>query len=66
MQTATCLAYRSHIAVRLGRLLDAETDAALARELRMKRTPQLTFAYDRSVEEGARMSKLIDELVHDE
>ena len=40
--------------------------ARLARELRLKRTPQLTFAYDRSVEEGARMSKLIDELVHDE
>ena len=40
--------------------------ARLARELRLKRTPQLTFAYDRSVEEGARMSKLIDEFVHDE
>jgi ribosome-binding factor A len=39
--------------------------ARLARELRMKRTPQLTFAYDRSVEEGARMSKLIDELVNE-
>src|SRR5881227_3081110 len=39
--------------------------AHLARELRMKRTPQLTFAYDRSVEEGARMSKLIDELVNE-
>ena len=37
----------------------------LARELRMKRTPQLTFAYDRSVEEGVRMSKLIDELSPD-
>ena len=36
--------------------------AELARELRMKRTPQLTFEYDRSVEEGVRMSKLIDEL----
>jgi ribosome-binding factor A len=34
----------------------------LAHELRMKRTPQLAFAYDRSVEEGVRMSKLIDEL----
>src|SRR5437870_4051543 len=36
--------------------------AGIARELRMKRTPQLTFEYDRSVEEGVRMSKLIDEL----
>jgi len=34
----------------------------LARELRLKRTPQLAFAYDRSVEEGVRMSKLIDDL----
>ena len=39
--------------------------ARIAHELRMKRTPQLTFAYDRSVEEGARMSKLIDELVNE-
>jgi ribosome-binding factor A len=37
--------------------------ARLARELRMKRTPQLTFHYDPSVEEGVRMSRLIDELV---
>ncbi len=36
--------------------------ARLGRELRMKRTPQLAFEYDRSVEEGVRMSKLIDEL----
>ena len=34
----------------------------LARELRLKRTPQLTFEYDQSVERGVRMSKLIDEL----
>jgi ribosome-binding factor A len=34
----------------------------LGRELRMKRTPQLAFEYDRSVEEGVRMSRLIDEL----
>jgi ribosome-binding factor A len=40
--------------------------ARLARELRMKRTPMLAFEYDPSVEEGVRMSKLIDELVHDE
>ena len=40
--------------------------ARLARELRMKRTPQLAFEYDRSVEQGVRMSKLIDELAGDE
>ena len=40
--------------------------ARLARELRMKRTPQLTFEYDPSVERGVRMSKLIDELAPDE
>jgi ribosome-binding factor A len=34
----------------------------LARELRKKRTPQLTFEYDPSVERGVRMSRLIDEL----
>ena len=34
----------------------------LARELRMKRTPQLTFEYDPTVERGVRMSRLIDEL----
>jgi ribosome-binding factor A len=34
----------------------------LARELRLKRTPQLTFEYDPSVERGVRMSRLIDEL----
>jgi len=38
----------------------------LGRELRMKRTPTLSFEYDPTVEEGVRMSKLIDELVHDE
>lgn len=36
--------------------------ARIAHELRMKRTPQLVFEYDRSVEEGVRMSKLIDDL----
>jgi ribosome-binding factor A len=40
--------------------------ARLARELRMKRTPTLAFEYDPTVEAGVRMSKLIDELVHDE
>jgi ribosome-binding factor A len=34
----------------------------LARQLRMKRTPQLTFEYDPSVERGVRMSRLIDDL----
>src|ERR671935_2419672 len=37
----------------------------IAGELRMKRTPQLTFQYDPSVERGVRMSQLIDELVTD-
>jgi len=37
----------------------------IAAELRLKRTPQLTFQYDPSVERGVRMSKLIDELVTD-
>src|SRR5438876_9353866 len=36
--------------------------ARVARELRMKRTPQLAFEYDPSVERGVRMSRLIDEL----
>ena len=41
--------------------------ARLARELRLKRTPQLTFEYDPSVERGVRMTQLIDELApHDE
>jgi len=34
----------------------------VARELRLRRTPQLTFAYDPSVEHGIYMSKLIDDL----
>jgi ribosome-binding factor A len=34
----------------------------LARELRMKRTPQLAFEYDPTVERGVRMTQLIDEL----
>lgn len=34
----------------------------LARELRMKRTPQLAFEYDPTVERGIRMSRLIDEV----
>ena len=38
----------------------------LARELRMKRTPQLTFEYDPTVERGVRMTRLIDELAPDD
>ena len=38
----------------------------IASELRLKRTPQLTFQYDPSVERGVRMSKLIDELATDQ
>jgi ribosome-binding factor A len=40
--------------------------AKLASELRLKRTPQLVFEYDPSVEEGVRMSQLIDELAPDD
>jgi ribosome-binding factor A len=36
--------------------------ARIGRELRMKRTPTLTFEFDPTVAEGVRMSKLIDEL----
>ena len=36
--------------------------ARVNRELRLRRTPQLTFAYDPSIERGVRMSHLIDEL----
>ncbi|HEY8792616.1 MAG TPA: 30S ribosome-binding factor RbfA [Gaiellaceae bacterium] len=40
--------------------------AQLGHELRMKRTPQLAFEYDPSVERGVRMTKLIDELAPDD
>jgi ribosome-binding factor A len=40
--------------------------ARIAGELRMKRTPQLTFEYDPSVERGVRMTQLIDELAPDD
>src|SRR5437762_8698058 len=36
--------------------------ARIGRELRMKRTPQLAFEYDPTVERGVRMTQLIDEL----
>jgi ribosome-binding factor A len=35
-------------------------------ELRLKRTPQLTFEYDPTIERGVRLSRLIDELAPDE
>jgi ribosome-binding factor A len=44
----------------------AVLQSRLARELRMKRTPQLEFEYDPSVERGVRMTKLIDELAPDD
>ena len=40
--------------------------ARIARELRLKRTPQLAVEYDPSVERGVRMTQLIDELAGDE
>jgi ribosome-binding factor A len=40
--------------------------AQIARQLRMKRTPHLTFDYDQTIERGVRLSKLIDELTADE
>ena len=33
----------------------------IAREMRIKRTPTLTFHYDDSIERGARLSELLDE-----
>jgi ribosome-binding factor A len=36
--------------------------ARVNRDLHLRRTPLLAFAYDESVERGVRMSKLIDEL----
>ena len=39
--------------------------AASTEELHLKRTPQLSFEYDPTIEEGVRLSKLIDELAPD-
>src|SRR5919106_1575638 len=36
------------------------------RELRLKRTPQLTFEYDQTIERGVRLTQLIDELAPEE
>jgi ribosome-binding factor A len=44
----------------------AVLQARLASELRLKRTPQLAFEYDPTVERGVRMSQLIDELAPDD
>ena len=38
----------------------------LAHELRLRRTPQLTFEYDPTVERGVRMTRLIDEIAPDD
>ena len=39
--------------------------ARINRELSLRRTPTLAFAYDETVERGVRMTKLIDELAAD-
>src|SRR5256885_2053070 len=44
----------------------AVLQARIASELRLKRTPQLAFEYDPTVERGVRMTKLIDELAPDD
>jgi ribosome-binding factor A len=44
----------------------APLQARVNRELHLKRTPQLRFEYDQTIEEGVRLSKLIDELSQDE
>ena len=36
--------------------------AQIARELRLRRTPVLTFEYDPTVERGVRLTRLIDEV----
>ena len=35
-------------------------------ELRLKRTPQLAFEYDRTIDRAAKLSKLIDDLASDD
>ena len=39
---------------------------AIARELRMKRTPTLSFSYDDSIDRGMRISELLEDEVHPE
>jgi ribosome-binding factor A len=38
----------------------------VARELRLRRTPVLSFEYDPAVERGVRLTKIIDELAPEE
>jgi len=40
--------------------------AQVARELRLRRTPVLSFEYDPAVERGVRLTKIIDELAPEE
>jgi ribosome-binding factor A len=40
--------------------------ARIASELRLKKTPTLEFEYDPTIEQGMRMSQLIDELAPEE
>ncbi len=40
--------------------------SAIAAETRMKRTPTLSFHYDPTIEQGMRISQLLDEDVEDE
>ena len=40
--------------------------ARINSQLRLRRTPHLTFEYDPTVERGVRMTKLIDELAGDD
>jgi ribosome-binding factor A len=44
----------------------AVLQAVVNRELRLKRTPQLSFEYDPTIERGMRLTRLIDELAPDE
>jgi ribosome-binding factor A len=40
--------------------------AAVNSQLHLKRTPQLSFEYDPTIEEGVRLTRLIDELAPDD
>jgi len=51
-----------YVSVLGGEPAHAVLQAKIGRELSLRRTPTLTFAYDDSVERGVRMTKLIDEL----
>jgi ribosome-binding factor A len=43
----------------------AVLQARINRELRLRRTPHLTFAYDDAAERGVQLTKLIDDLAAD-